>query len=78
MNLAKNGKISFKGILLFWVQQLAAGILALNGYDINFSQVLSVEYIVGVLLEMLPSLGVCVFGARFHYNTFLVSNRMVG
>ena len=46
--------------------------------DITSSQVSSAEYTAGVLLEMFPFLGVCVFGSRFHYNTFLVSNRIVG
>ena len=46
--------------------------------DITSSQVSSAEYIAGVQLEMFPFSGVCVFGARFHYNTFLISNRMVG
>ena len=46
--------------------------------DISFSQVLSVEHTVSVLLEMFSFLGVCIFGPRFYYNTFLVSNRMVG
>ena len=46
--------------------------------DITPSQVSSAEYTAGVQLEMFPFSGVCVFGARFHYNTFLVSNRMVG
>ena len=31
MDLAENGKISLKGILLFLVQQLVVGILTLNG-----------------------------------------------
>ena len=46
--------------------------------DITSSQVSSAEYIAGVQLEMFPFSGVCVFGARSHYNTFLISNRMVG
>ena len=46
--------------------------------DITSSQVSSAKYIAGVLLEMFPFSGVCVFGPRFHYNTFLVSNIMVG
>ena len=46
--------------------------------DINFRQVLSTEHIAGVLLEMFSFLGVCIFGPRFYYNTFLVSNRMIG
>ena len=46
--------------------------------DISFSQVSSAEYTVGVLLEMFPFLGVCIFGPRFYNNTFFVSNRMVG
>ena len=32
--------------------------------DITSSQVSSAEYTTGVLLEMFPFLGVCVFGAR--------------
>ena len=46
--------------------------------DITSSQVSSAEHTAGVLLEMFPFLGVCIFGPRFYYNTFLVSNRMVG
>ena len=46
--------------------------------DINCRQVSSAEHIAGVLLEMFPFLGVCIFGPRFYYNTFLVSNRMIG
>ena len=46
--------------------------------NITSSQVSSVEYTTGVQLKMFPFLGVCVFDARFHYNTFLVSNRMIG
>ena len=46
--------------------------------DITSNQVSSAEYIAGVQLKMFPSLGVCVFGARFHYNTVLINNRMVG
>ena len=46
--------------------------------DIIFSQVSSAEHTVGVLLEMFHFLGVCIFGPRFYYNTFLVSNRMIG
>ena len=46
--------------------------------DITPSQVSSAEYTAGVQLEMFPFLGVCVFGARFHYNTFLASNKRVG
>ena len=46
--------------------------------DVTFSQVSSAENIAGVLLEIFPFLGVCVFGPRVYYNTFLVSDRMVG
>ena len=46
--------------------------------DITHNQVSSAEYTAGVLQEMFPFLGVCVFGPRFYYNTFLVSNRMIG
>ena len=46
--------------------------------DITSSHVSNAEYIAGVLLEMFPFLGVCVFGARFHYNTILASNRRIG
>ena len=46
--------------------------------DITSSQVSSAECTAGDQLEMFPFLGVCVFGARFHYNTFLASNRRVG
>ena len=45
---------------------------------ITSSQVSSAEYTAGVQLETFAFSGVCVFGARFHYNTFLVSNRMIG
>ena len=45
--------------------------------DITSSRVSSVEYTVGVQLEMFLFLGVCVFGAKFHYNMFLVSNRRI-
>ena len=34
--------------------------------------------VLNILLEMFPFLGVCIFGLRFYYNTFLVSNRMIG
>ena len=46
--------------------------------DITSSQVSSAKYIAGIQLKMFPFSGVCVFGARFHYNTFLISNIMVG
>ena len=46
--------------------------------DITSSQVSSAEYTAGVLLIIIPFSGVCVFDARFHYNTFLVSNRVIG
>ena len=46
--------------------------------DITHSQVSSVEYTAGVQLEMFPFSGVCVFSARFYYNTFLASNRRIG
>ena len=46
--------------------------------DITSSQVSSAKYIAGVQLKMFPFSGVCVFGVRSHYNTFLISNRMVG
>ena len=36
MDLAKNGKISFKGILLFLVQQLIVRISTLNGWWYHF------------------------------------------
>ena len=42
--------------------------------DITPSHVSSAEYISGVQLEMFPFSSVCVFGPRFHCNTFLVSN----
>jgi len=45
--------------------------------DITFSQVSSAEHTAGVLLEMFSFLGVCIFGPRFYYNTFLVSKRML-
>ena len=46
--------------------------------DITSSQVLGAEYTTRVQLEIFPFLGVCVFGARFHYNTFLVNNKKIG
>ena len=46
--------------------------------DITPSQVPNAEYTAGVQLEMFHFLGVCVFGVRFHYNTFLASNRKIG
>ena len=46
--------------------------------DITSNQVSSVEYTAGVQLEIFLFLGICVFGARFHYNTFLVDNRRIG
>ena len=46
--------------------------------DITSSQVSSAEYTASVLLEMFHFLGVCIFGPRFYYNIFLVSNRMIG
>ena len=45
--------------------------------DISFSQVSSAEYTARIQLEMFPFLGVCVFGPRFYYNTFLASNRRI-
>ena len=45
---------------------------------VTSSQVSSFEHTVGVLLEMFHFLGICLFGPRFYYNTFLVSNRMIG
>ena len=38
--------------------------------NITSSQVSSAEYTAGVQLKIIPFSGVCVFGARFHYNTF--------
>ena len=46
--------------------------------DVNSNQVSSAEHTVGVLLEMFPFLGVCIFGSRLNYNTFLVSDRRIG
>ena len=46
--------------------------------DITPNQVSSVEYTAGIQLKFFPSLGVCVFGPRFNYNTFLASNRRIG
>ena len=43
--------------------------------DITSSQVSNAEYTTGVQLEMFPFLGVYIFGPRFYYNIFLVSNR---
>ena len=45
--------------------------------DFTPSQMSSALYTTGVQLEMFPSLGVCVFGSRFNYNTFLASNRRI-
>ena len=46
--------------------------------NITSSQVSSAGYTITVQLEMSPFSGVCVFGARVHYNKFLVSNRRIG
>ena len=46
--------------------------------DIISSQVSSAKYTARFLLEMFPFSGVCVFGPKFHYNTFLASNRRIG
>ena len=46
--------------------------------DITSNQVSSAEYIAVVQLEMFPFLGVCVFDPKFHYNTFLASDRRIG
>ena len=46
--------------------------------DVTSSQVSSAENTAGVLLEIFPFLGVFVFGPRVYYNTFLVSDRIVG
>ena len=46
--------------------------------DITLSQVSSVEYTAEVQLEMSHFSSVYVFGAGFHYNTFLVRNRKIG
>ena len=46
--------------------------------DIIFNQVSSAEHTAGVLLERFPFLGVCIFGPRLNYNTFLVSDRRIG
>ena len=45
--------------------------------DVTFSQVSSTEHTAGVLLEMLPLLGIYIFCLRFYYNTFIVSNRVI-
>ena len=45
--------------------------------NVTFDQVSSAEHTAGVLLEMFSLLGICIFGPRFHCNTFLVSNRMI-
>ena len=45
--------------------------------NITSSHVSSAEHTVGAQLEMFHFSGVCVFGPRFHYNTFLVSNRRI-
>ena len=45
--------------------------------DITFIQVSSAKHTMGVLLEKFPLLGIYIFGPRFHYNTFLVSNGMI-
>ena len=46
--------------------------------DSTPSQVLSAEYTARVLARNVSFLGVCVFGPRFNYNTFLVDNRRIG
>ena len=45
--------------------------------DVTLSQVSNAEHIAGILLKMFHFLGVYIFGPRFYYNTFLVSNRMI-
>ena len=45
--------------------------------DVIFSQMSSAEHTVSVLLERFPLLSIYIFGPRFYYNTFLVSNRIV-
>ena len=45
--------------------------------DVTFNQVSSAEHTAGILLERFPLLSIYIFGPRFHYNTFLVSNRMI-
>ena len=45
--------------------------------DVIVSQVSSAEHTAGVLLEKFPLLGIYIFGSRFYYNTFLVSNKMI-
>jgi len=46
--------------------------------DIISRQVSSAKYTTGVQLEMFSFSSVCVFGPKFHYNTFLASNRRIG
>ena len=46
--------------------------------DVTSSQVSSAEYTARVLARNVSFLGVCVFGPRFNYNTFLVDNRRIG
>ena len=45
--------------------------------DVTFSQVSSDEHTASVLLERFLFLGIYIFGPRFYYNTFLVSNKMI-
>ena len=45
--------------------------------DVTFSQMSNAEHTASILLEMFPFSGVYIFGPRFYYNTFLVSNRMI-
>ena len=44
--------------------------------DVTFSQVSSAKHTIGVLLDRFSLLGIYIFGPRFYYNTFLVSDRM--
>ena len=46
--------------------------------DITPNQVSSVEYTAGVSVRNVSFSSVYVFGPKFHYNTFLVSNRRIG
>ena len=45
--------------------------------DVTLSKVSNAKHIAGILLEMFHFFGVYIFGPRFYYNTFFVSNRMI-
>ena len=76
--LTENGKISLKGISLFLVWQLVDGISTLNGWWYHSQPGVKCWIHYWGSAGNVSFSGVCVFGPRFHYNTFLVSNRRIG